>query len=136
MDEFTLIDAGRICAVSAVISPESVRIPAAMIEQTLGWELKPQGLCKGDRCIPAAMNSDLIDEAGVDLTRFATALSRPLALAVAERVAYIGTAAAERAEQLASLAAPDFILPDLDGKPHSLSEHRGRKVLLVAYASW
>ena len=32
--------------------------------------------------------------------------------------------------------APAFTLPDLDGKPHSLSDYRGKKVLLVAYASW
>jgi len=53
-----------------------------------------------------------------------------------ERAAYLGTAAAERAEQLGSLRAPDFSLPDLDGRTHSLGEQRGRKVLLVVYASW
>ena len=37
---------------------------------------------------------------------------------------------------LTSLDAPDFSLPDLDGKMHSLSEHRGKKVLLVSWASW
>ena len=43
---------------------------------------------------------------------------------------------AERAKALASLDAPDFTLPDLDGWRHSLSQSRGKKVLLVAYASW
>ena len=41
-----------------------------------------------------------------------------------------------RAERLLSLEAPDFTLPDLDGRPHTLAEHRGQKVFLVAYASW
>jgi peroxiredoxin len=41
-----------------------------------------------------------------------------------------------RAERLLSLEAPDFTLPDLDGRPHTLSSHRGKKVFLVAYASW
>ena len=31
---------------------------------------------------------------------------------------------------------PDFELPDLSGTLHRLSDHRGRKVLLIAYASW
>lgn len=32
---------------------------------------------------------------------------------------------------------PDFILPDVaDGKPKSLSDFRGKKVLLVQFASW
>ncbi len=36
----------------------------------------------------------------------------------------------------ATLEAPDFELPDLSGKMHRLSQHRGKKVLLIAYASW
>jgi hypothetical protein len=32
--------------------------------------------------------------------------------------------------------APDFRLPDLDGKLHSLSDHRGKKVLLYCWSSW
>lgn len=31
---------------------------------------------------------------------------------------------------------PDLVLPDLDGKPHRLSEYRGRRVLLNLWASW
>ena len=73
---------------------------------------------------------------GVDLAAFAAALDRPLALDVAEGVAALGTAAADRAASLASLEAPDFSLPDLAGRRHTLSEHRGKKVLLIAYASW
>jgi peroxiredoxin len=34
------------------------------------------------------------------------------------------------------LTAPDFTLPDLAGKPHTLSHLRGKKVLLVTWASW
>jgi AhpC/TSA family len=61
---------------------------------------------------------------------------RPLAVDREERVAYVGSSAQARAARLASLQAPDFTLPDLDGRPHSLSQHRGKKVLLIAYASW
>jgi hypothetical protein len=71
-----------------------------------------------------------------DLTGRAQALGRPLALDVDERVAYLGRSARERGDALASLQAPDFALPDLAGRVHALSEQRGRKVLLVAYASW
>jgi cytochrome oxidase Cu insertion factor (SCO1/SenC/PrrC family) len=57
-------------------------------------------------------------------------------LDVGERAACLGAAASERARRLASLEAPDFTLPDVDGRPHTLSGFRGKKVLLVAWASW
>ena len=45
------------------------------------------------------------------------------------------TAAARRARQ-ATLEAPDFRLPDLEGRMHTLSQYRGRRVFLVSWASW
>ena len=73
---------------------------------------------------------------GLERARRAQADGRPVVLDADERAAYIGVPAAERARQLASLEAPNFSLPDLDGRLHSLSEHRGTKVFLVAYGSW
>jgi len=73
---------------------------------------------------------------GIDRARRAEAAGRPAALDLEERAAYLGVTAAERGRQLASLVAPDFTLPDLEGRSHSLSEHRGKKVFLVAYGSW
>jgi peroxiredoxin len=32
--------------------------------------------------------------------------------------------------------APDFTLTDLDGKPHRLSDYRGRDVIVVFWATW
>ena len=78
-----------------------------------------------------------LDEAdGIARATRAETSGRPVAIDRDEHAAYLGVSAAERAKALASLEAPDFTLPDLDGRLHSLSEHRGKKVLLVAYASW
>ena len=73
---------------------------------------------------------------GVDLAKRAEAGGRPVAVDLEERAAYLGVSASERARPLAALEAPDFTLPDLEGRLHSLSDHRGKKVFLVAYASW
>jgi hypothetical protein len=73
---------------------------------------------------------------GAVLAKRAEAAGRPVALDLDERAAYLGISASSRAKSLASLEAPDFTLSDLDGRMHSLSQHRGKKVLLVAYASW
>jgi peroxiredoxin len=48
---------------------------------------------------------------------------------------YFGLRSDQR-QGLASLQAPDFTLPDMAGKPHSLSDFRGKKVLVVTWASW
>jgi hypothetical protein len=137
MDEqtFTIIDAGVSCPVTAAIRDDCVRLSPAALRAVFGWELKREGLCKDDHCIPLGA-SNLVADDGLDLVAFARLLSRPIATDIEARVAYLGASAAERAAQLASLHAPDFTLPDLDGQRHSLSDYRGKKVLLVAYASW
>jgi peroxiredoxin len=48
----------------------------------------------------------------------------------------LGEGAADRLAALRSLEAPDFTLPDVDGNPVSLSNFRGKKVLLASWASW
>ncbi|MBI1848356.1 MAG: hypothetical protein HY294_09975 [Candidatus Rokubacteria bacterium] len=90
----------------------------------------------GGRVLVAADALGAGGAAEVDLTEVAGRLGRPLALDVEERAAWLGVSAAARARALASLEAPDFALPDLAGRVHRLSEHRGKKVFLVAYASW
>ena len=74
--------------------------------------------------------------AGHEREPLAARLERPLATDTDERTAFLGVSARTRAARLASLEAPDFTLPDLGGRPHSLAEHRGLKVFLVAYGSW
>jgi hypothetical protein len=79
---------------------------------------------------------DLAPRDGAERVRRAQGGGRPVALDEAERAAYLGVTAEERSRRLASLEAPEFTLPDLDGRMHSLSDHRGAKVFLVAYGSW
>lgn len=133
---FTVIDEQEAREVPAALDGDRVRLPAASLEAALGWTLEPRGLCRGAVCVPTAGHPDLATEAGVDLAAFAALLERPLALDVEQRAAAVGASAATRADRLARLEAPDFALPDLAGRVHRLSEHRGKKVLLIAYASW
>lgn len=135
-ERFTLIDDGRVVETGVTLQGGRVHLTAAALHAALGWALKPQGLCKDDRCLPLPAAAQVLDGDTVDLAGVARLLGRPLALDVGERAAYLGAAAGERAAQLTSLDAPDFTLPDLAGRPHRLADYRGRKVLLVAYASW
>jgi hypothetical protein len=134
--EFTLIGSGRAARVTARVEGSRVRVAPADLERAFGWELKPQGLCKGDVCVTLRERRGLVVDDAVDLAVFAQTLGQPLAMDAGERVAVLGESAAARGSRLASLIAPDFTLPDLEGRLHSLSQHRGKKVLLIAYASW
>jgi hypothetical protein len=134
--EITLIDGGRATRVPARIDGKRVRIAPEYLERGFGWTLKPQGLCKDDLCITLRERRGLLEDGGIDLAVFAQTTGLPLAMDAAEGVAVLAESAAARGSRLASLEAPDFTLPDLTGQLHSLSQHRGKKVLLIAYASW
>jgi hypothetical protein len=130
-----LIDDGAAREVEAAVKDGRVRLaPAALA--ALGWELHPEGLCREGLCIPVPADAALETPEGVDLGTLARLLDRPLAVDVDERAAFLGVSARERQRALRSLVAPDFELPDLAGRHHRLSDQRGKKVLLVAYASW
>jgi hypothetical protein len=98
-------------------------------ERSIGWERKPEGLCRADMCVPVPPGD--LDVAGV-----ARALGRPLVTVASGDVAAMGAAPAVRGAALLSGEAPDFSLRDLNGTQFTLSQFRGRKVVLYAYASW
>ena len=134
MPALTLLHDGRVDEV-AVADLARPTISPEQLQSLLGWELKPEGLCQGYMCIPVDQD-DLVREDGLDLGVLADALQRPLVTEEEHAVASLGASHHDRAEALDSLDAPDFTLPDLAGNLHSLSDERGKKVLLVAYASW
>jgi hypothetical protein len=62
-------------------------------------------------------------------------MAMPLVAAEEHRLWALGPATIG-SRALASAEAPDLKLPDLDGKPFSLSSLRGQKVLLYAWAPY
>jgi hypothetical protein len=133
---FTLLHPHGRADVEATTDGDRVLLSPDAIRDSIGWELKDEGLCRGDDCVPVSDRASLVRAQGLDLAALAGTLGLPLAVDAEAGVAAIGTTHTDRAARLASGEAPDFELPDLDGKMHSLSQHRGKKVLLIAYASW
>ena len=117
---------------------EGLWLPPIEAEQTTGWTLKPEGFCKGDICLPLPPNRASAFSSGGDIN--VATLWRHMGLPIAHDASgetwVLGTAATARSAQLQSLEAPDFSLPDLAGAQHALKTQRGRKVLLVSWASW
>ena len=102
------------------------------LEGQTGWELKPEGLCKDDRCVP------LPDRSGtdglVDVTAVAERLGMPLVHDDDHELWALGPEAGDRV--LASAQLPPIVLADVDGRPFDLASLRGEKVLIAAWASW
>lgn len=127
----------------AHVDGDALWLNAADIEAATGWQWKPEGLCLGDVCRPippaarAAMTrSSATGEAQLDLAAMWRHAGQPVVHDDAGEIWVLGTGAAERAAALETLEAPDFVLPDLDGRLHRLSDLRGRKVFLATWASW
>jgi hypothetical protein len=117
---------------------ESLWLTRDEILQATGWDWKPEGLCQGDICLPLPRGREatLVRGERLDLAGLWQAFGHPVVHDAGGRTWVLGTGAADRARTLASGQAPDFALPDLEGRPHRLSEHRGRKVLLATWSSW
>ncbi len=98
-----------------------------------GWEIKPEGLCQGDICVPApdAVRAD----GSVDVAIVADRLGMPLVHDADHRVWSLGPATLS-GHALTTVAAPDVPLMSFDGTPFTLSSLRGRKVILAAWASY
>jgi len=131
-----LVEPGKSAQVAATPAGGDYWISAADVSAVFGWMVKPEGLCRDDVCIPLIDRSDLIDGDTINLTRLVELIGRPLAVSKEDKAVYLGPPLVDYEETVGHLDAPDFALPDLDGRMHSLSEHRGSKVLLAAWASW
>lgn len=136
MVAFTLLDGGGAYVLEATVADGNVAVPAEELRAALGWDLKPEGFCRDEICVPVPPGREVANAGGVDLAAFADVVGQPLALDADVRAAYLGASAQERGAGIQSLDAPGFTLPDLAGNLHSLSDFRGQKVFLVAYASW
>jgi len=86
--------------------------------------------------LPKGREAHFVKDGMVDAARLWRHAGHPI-VASKDRSAWsLGTSAAMRADSLAGLEAPELALPDLDGRIHRLSEHRGEKVFLATWASW
>lgn len=117
-------------------------LPLDELTSASGWVLKPEGACLGPVCVPIPpdrrerfLRGDGVG-ARFNLAELARLLEMPVVTDAATGTWCFGESAQARGAQLASLEAPDFTLPDLDGRMHSLNDYRGMKVFMVAWASW
>ncbi len=107
-----------------------------------GFVLKPEGACLDDLCIPLRQDEDndlfvrRDGQAWLNATAFADKVQQAYAVDRETDVWSFGQVPADRKPFLESAIAPDFALEDRDGNTVRLSDFRGKKVLLLTWASW
>ena len=121
-----LIDAHEV-EVDADVDGDRVLVSRDDLLRATGWELKPEGLCRGPVCVPWKS----ADADRVDLHAAANALGR--AFVHTDGVAALAGDPMGKAQRA---SIDELELPDLDGNAVRMSDFAGRKRLLVAWASW
>jgi hypothetical protein len=116
-------------------------LPEVLTELT-GFVLKPEGACLDELCIPVDQGpgSEVVlrrgEETWFSLTGFARRVGQSFVADHEQRVWSFAPVPAVRSSFVDQAYAPDFVLPDRQGNPVRLSDFRGKKVLLVTWASW
>ena len=108
----------------------SLRLSFADFERITDSHLNDQGLCAGDICTPidADIRQRSVDGLVIDAAILWRALRRPLLCDHSAQYWLLGDSADQRLGRIHSLQAPDFALPDLNGKEHRLSDYKGKKI--------
>lgn len=107
-----------------------------------GFELKPEGACLDELCVPVRQDRDselFVTRAGqgwFNVTGLARKLEQAYAVNHEHGVWSLGQIPVTRTRFLNAAVAPDFELPNRDGELVRLSDFRGKKVLVVTWASW
>ena len=108
---------------------DSLDIGADRFAAGTGWQIKPQGACKGEVCVPLAPS------AGFDL--LATTERLRMALVSDEQAGIWALGPESLGDRaLLSATAPELVLEDLAGQSFRLSSLRGQKVVLVSWAPY
>ncbi len=114
----------------------------AEFTRATGFVVKPQGVCRSELCfpLPKQREADFLRQSGkltrFNLSEFARLVKQPVAHDEKLETWCFGPRQDVQNGYLATLDAPNFTLPDRSGKPHSLWDFRGKKVLLITWASW
>lgn len=127
---------GESLSVEVAVSFGEFAVAVEDFERATGWQLKPQGLCLGDVCVPVRDLQLLTQDNQIDLVEFARLVNQNIVFDKARKIAALGERADLRGDEMSTLEAPDFVLPDIHGKKVSFSDFNRRKRLLLAWSSW
>ena len=101
-------------------------VAPAELELRSGWSIEPEGACRGERCVPL--------DAPFDVRQLAERLGMALVYDAAHELWALGPESGGHA--LSNAELPPIVLPDRHGQDFALRSLRGKKVVMVTWASW
>ena len=107
---------------------DDLDVSAAEFAAATGWEIKSEGACKAEVCVPLGGGS-------FDLATTAERLGMAVVHDAEEGLWAVGPESLG-SRALATAVAPELVLPDFDGNEFRLSSLRGQKVVLLAWAPY
>ncbi|MCW2526957.1 MAG: hypothetical protein JWM76_1817, partial [Pseudonocardiales bacterium] len=110
-------------------------VDADTFARETGWAIKAQGACKGEHCVPLPPQARRGDGL-IDIEAISQRLGMAHVVDEAHGISALGPESSITGHMLTTAEAPDLELPTFDGGTFRLSDYRGRRVLLVAWASW
>lgn len=134
---------GRTVAVAKTLAdPVDLWVPGGELGSINGFELKPEGACYEELCVPIKQDRDgplFVTREGdgwINVSELGRRLRQSVVSDADHRVWSFGEIPAIHQSYLRSAEAPDFELPNRQGGTVRLSDFRGKKVLLMTWASW
>jgi hypothetical protein len=134
----TVLYHGNTITVSAIADGDDLLIKAEDLTRINGFELKPEGACYAEICIPITKDM-LVEQDGnkwFDLTAFADLIDQPYVADAEARVWSFAEIPAKRESMLVNAMAPDFEVKDRQGKVIRMADLKGKKALIVTWSSW
>ena len=122
--------------------PTDLWIPSEDLTRVNGFELKPEGACLDEICVPVKQDEDsdmFVRREGrtwFNVTELADKLQQPVVVDYEAGVYSFGAIPVTRASFREQAVAPNFELADRNGNKVQLSDFKGKKIMLLTWASW
>lgn len=134
----TVLYQGRRITLEETGTGERLLIRPEDLPRVNGFELKPEGACYAELCVP--LRDELfVEQDGrrwFDLTAFADLLEQPWVADAEARVWSFAEIPAKRSGLMLDAQAPELELKDRQGNVIRLADFRGKKTLVVTWSSW
>ena len=134
---------GAISTVESVLpDPTELWIARDELTRVTGFELKPEGACLDDICVPVqqGVDSELLvtrqSQEWFNVSALAKKISQASVADHDEGVWSFSAIPVQRSSFYSRAEAPEFSLADMDGNQVALSDFKGKKVMLLTWASW